>query len=29
MTEGQINRQDFDEYIIPMFAPAPFIPVKG
>ena len=29
MTEGQINRQDFDKYIIPMFAPAPFIPVKG
>ena len=29
MTESQINRQDFDEYIIPMFAPAPFIPVKG
>jgi succinylornithine aminotransferase len=29
MTEVQINRQDFDEYIIPMFAPAPFIPVKG
>ncbi|MDD2343393.1 MAG: aspartate aminotransferase family protein [Tolumonas sp.] len=29
MTEGQINRQDFDQYIIPMFAPAPFIPVKG
>lgn len=29
MTEGQINRQDFEEYIIPMFAPAPFIPVKG
>ena len=29
MTEGQIKRQDFDEYIIPMFAPAPFIPVKG
>lgn len=29
MTAGQINRQDFDKYIIPMFAPAPFIPVKG
>ena len=29
MTAGQINRQDFDKYIIPMFAPTPFIPVKG
>ncbi|WP_152536681.1 aspartate aminotransferase family protein [Tolumonas lignilytica] len=26
---GQITRHDFDEYIIPMFSPAPFIPVKG
>ncbi len=23
------NRTDFDQYMIPMFAPAPFIPVKG
>ncbi len=29
MAMGQITRHDFDEYIIPMFSPAPFIPVKG
>jgi acetylornithine and succinylornithine aminotransferases/succinylornithine transaminase family len=29
MAMVQITRHDFDEYIIPMFSPAPFIPVKG
>ncbi|MFW8341592.1 aminotransferase class III-fold pyridoxal phosphate-dependent enzyme, partial [Klebsiella pneumoniae] len=23
------NRTDFDQYMIPMFSPAPFIPVRG
>lgn len=25
----EISRQDFDDYFIPMFSPAPFIPVRG
>ena len=29
MSEHKITRQDFDKYIIPMFSPAAFIPVKG
>jgi len=29
MSEHKITRQDFDKYIIPMFSPATFIPVKG
>ena len=29
MTQHVANRNDFDKYIIPMFAPASFIPVKG
>lgn len=27
--QSTISRSDFDEYMIPMFSPAPFIPVKG
>jgi len=25
----QINRNDFDQYLVPTYSPAPFIPVKG
>jgi len=29
MKDNIISRNDFDQYMIPMFSPAPFIPVKG
>lgn len=29
MSYSSIHREDFDQYIVPVYAPAPFIPVKG
>lgn len=29
MSDYKMNRQDFDQYMVPVFAPAKFIPVKG
>lgn len=29
MSYSSMHREDFDQYIVPVYAPAPFIPVKG